>query len=128
MPTADYLLETITCEKRFGRGEPVTKLFSRKQLDAIGQGSDGTYDGWMPKAMPEMIVTENVQNKTLEPVLVTNQPAPIEPLLPFVPDFQELDEPYQIPLLVDIPKLPNPDEPKTQEVPTAPAAKPRRKR
>lgn len=124
MPTADYLLETITCEKRFGRGEPVTKLFSRKQLDAIGQGSDGTYDGWMPKAMPEMIVTENVQNKPIEPVLAAGKPAPIEPLLPFIPDFQEIEDSENVPLLVDIPKLPN-HEPETQE---APAAKPRRKR
>ena len=139
MPTADYLLETITCEKRFGRGEPVTKLFSRKQLDAIGQGSDGTYDGWMPQAMPTMTVTEKdedvmviTENELIEAAnalgLATNKPAPVEPLLPFIPDFQGLEDSESVPLLVDIPKLPNSDEPKTQEAPTTTAAKPRNKK
>lgn len=34
----------------------VKKLFSQKQLDSIGQGPDGTYDGWTLTApLPEGI-------------------------------------------------------------------------
>ena len=130
MPNSDYLEENVLCEKQFGLGKPLTKLFSRKQLDQIGQSADGSYDGWRTVDLPVMqvqelppsVIVEDFQlavNQEINQELPTSGNVEESPALPADMNIAAASL-AGIPLfpLVDIPKLPTDEQEKT----TQPAA------